>query len=39
VETFGWDAGFLMFVVASAIGSLLFAIGWRARADGYRQRC
>lgn len=39
VDTYGWDAGFLMFVVASIIGLLLFAACWPARADGYQQRC
>jgi phosphoglycerate transporter family protein len=37
VDKFGWDAGFLMFVVAALIGGLLFASCWPAPADGYRQ--
>ncbi len=33
----GWDAGFAVFVICSAIGILLFAICWGAKADGYSQ--
>lgn len=36
VENYGWDAGFQMFVIASFIGMLLFALCWKARADGYQ---
>lgn len=35
VERFGWDAGFLMFVVAAFLGGAMFAICWRAKAHGY----
>jgi sugar phosphate permease len=37
VTRYGWDAGFLMFVVASIGGALTFALCWPARADGYQQ--
>jgi OPA family glycerol-3-phosphate transporter-like MFS transporter/OPA family sugar phosphate sensor protein UhpC-like MFS transporter len=37
VDKYGWDAGFLMFVVAAIIGAILFAICWPARATGYQQ--
>jgi phosphoglycerate transporter family protein len=37
VEKHGWDAGFMLLVVAAVIGMLLFAVCWPARADGYRQ--
>jgi sugar phosphate permease len=36
VDRFGWDAGFLMFVIAAVLGSLLFAACWPAHADGYQ---
>ncbi|HEX4415665.1 MAG TPA: MFS transporter, partial [Lacipirellulaceae bacterium] len=35
VDTNGWDAGFMIFVVCSALGVLIFAICWGAQADGY----
>ena len=35
VERYGWDAGFLMFIAAAVVGTLLFALCWPARADGY----
>jgi OPA family glycerol-3-phosphate transporter-like MFS transporter/OPA family sugar phosphate sensor protein UhpC-like MFS transporter len=31
----GWDAGFLMFVVAAVLGAGLFALCWPAKAHGY----
>jgi OPA family glycerol-3-phosphate transporter-like MFS transporter/OPA family sugar phosphate sensor protein UhpC-like MFS transporter len=37
VEHHGWDAGFLLFVVAAAIGTALFVVCWPARADGYER--
>ncbi len=37
VDKYGWDAGFLLFVIAAFIGALLFAVCWPSRADGYRQ--
>ncbi|MBN2293215.1 MAG: MFS transporter [Pirellulales bacterium] len=39
VDKYGWNAGFLLFVIAAFIGCLLFAFCWPARADGYRQEC
>jgi OPA family glycerol-3-phosphate transporter-like MFS transporter/OPA family sugar phosphate sensor protein UhpC-like MFS transporter len=35
VQSRGWDAGFLMFVVAAAAGSFMFALCWPAKSDGY----
>jgi sugar phosphate permease len=35
VETRGWDAGFAMFVISALGGAALFAVCWRAPADGY----
>lgn len=35
VDRSGWDAGFMTFVICSAIGVLIFAFCWRAKADGY----
>ncbi len=37
VQRYGWNAGFLMLVVAAVIGMALFALCWPARADGYRR--
>jgi OPA family glycerol-3-phosphate transporter-like MFS transporter/OPA family sugar phosphate sensor protein UhpC-like MFS transporter len=38
VQRQGWDAGFLMFVVAAVLGAALFALCWPAAAHGYRRR-
>ena len=35
VDRYGWDAGFLVFVVCSVVGVLLFVLCWPAKADGY----
>jgi OPA family glycerol-3-phosphate transporter-like MFS transporter/OPA family sugar phosphate sensor protein UhpC-like MFS transporter len=35
VERFGWDAGFMVFVVCGMAGTLLFVICWGAKAHGY----
>lgn len=35
VGRYGWDAGFLMFVVAAVAGAALFALCWPARPHGY----
>jgi sugar phosphate permease len=35
VQHRGWDAGFLMFVISAFLGTLMFALCWPARADGY----
>jgi OPA family glycerol-3-phosphate transporter-like MFS transporter/OPA family sugar phosphate sensor protein UhpC-like MFS transporter len=35
VQKHGWDAGFLLFVVAALAGTSLFALCWKAKAHGY----
>jgi OPA family glycerol-3-phosphate transporter-like MFS transporter/OPA family sugar phosphate sensor protein UhpC-like MFS transporter len=35
VERHGWDAGFMVFLVCGAAGTLLFAACWGAKAHGY----
>jgi OPA family glycerol-3-phosphate transporter-like MFS transporter/OPA family sugar phosphate sensor protein UhpC-like MFS transporter len=35
VENNGWDAGFMVFVICSAIAVLIFAVCWGAKAHGY----
>jgi OPA family glycerol-3-phosphate transporter-like MFS transporter/OPA family sugar phosphate sensor protein UhpC-like MFS transporter len=35
VQRYGWDAGFVGLIIASAIGTLLFIAAWPAKADGY----
>lgn len=35
VQRYGWDAGFLGLILASAIGTVLFVAAWPAKADGY----
>jgi phosphoglycerate transporter family protein len=35
VELYGWDAGFKGMLIVAIIGTGLFALGWRAKADGY----
>ena len=37
VEKYDWNAGFMMLVVATMIGMVLFAVCWNARADGYQR--
>jgi OPA family glycerol-3-phosphate transporter-like MFS transporter/OPA family sugar phosphate sensor protein UhpC-like MFS transporter len=37
VDHYGWDAGFLTFIAAAVIGTLLFMLCWPARADGYER--
>ena len=37
VQWYGWDSAFLMFVFAALVGTILFALCWKARADGYRK--
>jgi len=37
VELRGWDAGFAGLLGAAAIGTLLFAAAWGAKAHGYRE--
>jgi len=36
VEKYGWNTALTLIVVASAIGTLLFAATWRAKAHGYQ---
>jgi len=38
VQQRGWNAGFLMFVVAALLGAILFACCWPAAAHGYGGR-
>jgi sugar phosphate permease len=35
VDLHGWQAGLLGIVVASAVGTVLFALAWRGKAHGY----
>ncbi len=35
VETRGWDAGFAALVGIAAIGTVVFALAWKAKANGY----
>ena len=35
VEARGWDAGFTGLMIAATIATLLFALGWKAKAHGY----
>jgi OPA family glycerol-3-phosphate transporter-like MFS transporter/OPA family sugar phosphate sensor protein UhpC-like MFS transporter len=35
VQHRGWDSGFLMFVVSALLGTMMFALCWPAKADGY----
>ena len=35
VDRYGWDAGFILFIICSIAGVLLFALCWPAKADGY----
>jgi OPA family glycerol-3-phosphate transporter-like MFS transporter/OPA family sugar phosphate sensor protein UhpC-like MFS transporter len=37
VENNGWDAGFMVFTICSAIGVLIFAVCWGAKAHGYAE--
>jgi len=36
VERHGWDSGFAGLLIVAAIGTLLFALAWPARAHGYK---
>jgi phosphoglycerate transporter family protein len=36
VQTHGWDAGFAGMLGVAAVGTILFAAGWGAKAHGYR---
>jgi OPA family glycerol-3-phosphate transporter-like MFS transporter/OPA family sugar phosphate sensor protein UhpC-like MFS transporter len=35
VDEYGWDAGFLVYLVCGLVGTLLFACCWKAKAHGY----
>lgn len=35
VELHGWNAGFLGMFIAAVIGTVLFALGWKAKPHGY----
>jgi len=35
VDLRGWDAGLLVIVIASALGTLVFAVAWPSKAHGY----
>jgi phosphoglycerate transporter family protein len=35
VQTYGWDAGFAGMIVVAALGTVVCAIGWKAKAHGY----
>ena len=35
VEVRGWDAGFMGMFIIAVIGTILFALGWGAKAHGY----
>jgi OPA family glycerol-3-phosphate transporter-like MFS transporter/OPA family sugar phosphate sensor protein UhpC-like MFS transporter len=37
VEAHGWNAGFAGMLVITAIGAVLFLLGWNAKADGYAE--
>ncbi len=36
VQHYGWNVAFEGLIIAAAIGSLLFALAWGAKADGYQ---
>lgn len=35
VQHYGWNVAFEGLIIVAALGSLLFALAWRAKADGY----
>jgi len=37
VQHYGWNLAFEGLIIVAAVGSLLFALAWRAKADGYEQ--
>jgi OPA family glycerol-3-phosphate transporter-like MFS transporter/OPA family sugar phosphate sensor protein UhpC-like MFS transporter len=37
VQTRGWDAAFKALLIVAAVGALLFALGWKAHAHGYKE--
>jgi phosphoglycerate transporter family protein len=36
VQTYGWDAGFIGMLIVAALGTLTCALGWKAKAHGYK---
>jgi sugar phosphate permease len=38
VDLRGWDAGLLGIVIASALGTLIFAATWPSKAHGYEPK-
>lgn len=37
VQTHGWDAGMKSLLLAALVGAAFFALGWKAKADGYEK--
>ncbi|MEP6820318.1 MAG: MFS transporter [bacterium] len=37
VQHYGWNVAFAGLIIVAALGSLLFALAWRAKANGYEQ--
>ena len=37
VQHYGWNLAFEGLIIVAAVGSLLFALAWQAKADGYEQ--
>ncbi|NDV78277.1 MFS transporter [Dysgonomonas sp. 511] len=37
VQTYGWDNSFILLIGAGVIGSLIFALAWKAKATGYEE--
>jgi OPA family glycerol-3-phosphate transporter-like MFS transporter/OPA family sugar phosphate sensor protein UhpC-like MFS transporter len=37
VQRYDWSAGFAGLIIAAAIGTVLFALAWNAKAHGYDQ--
>jgi OPA family glycerol-3-phosphate transporter-like MFS transporter/OPA family sugar phosphate sensor protein UhpC-like MFS transporter len=37
VQHYGWEVAFAGLIIVAAIGSMLFALAWHAKADGYGQ--
>lgn len=35
VQTYGWDKSFLVLIAAGIVGTLVFAMAWKAKATGY----
>ena len=37
VDNYGWDAGFKLLFIVAGIGTVIFALGWQAKAHGYAE--